>query len=335
MHTYRATRPIGGATVTRQCRAFTLAELLVVIAIIGILVGLLLPAVQAARESARRAQCSNNLKQIGLALHGYHLTHRKFPPGNVSETCASHVNGWNWRHGTNWAISILPWVELERLYDQYDFRVWNTDPANAFVREQFAPVYACPTDPGAGMQALAHPDCGIPIGLVYRKGSYRAMGGRSDLPYSSVPDRYMWADTDWSTLPSYWRGVMYSVCENKGFESLDTIKDGASNTLAVGEKHAATDVPNIDTYWACSGIHSSSQAEPFSSSLIAGESFLQCYAGVPQSRICYAGWGSYHPGTINWVFCDGSVRVLSKSISMPLFCDMATVAGAEVASPPP
>ena len=99
----------------RHQRGFTLIELLVVIAIIAILIGLLVPAVQKVREAAARAQCQNNLKQIGLALHNYHDTNRQFPPGGITNGDCCSTEG-----GPNWAILILPYIEQANLFKLYD-----------------------------------------------------------------------------------------------------------------------------------------------------------------------------------------------------------------------
>src|SRR5512135_122792 len=101
-----------------QSRGFTLIELLVVIAVIGILVALLLPAVQAAREAARRMQCSNNLKQIGLALHNYHDANKKFPFGSRGGSSWAQTGI---KDGTNWRVSILPYLEQTALYSKLNF----------------------------------------------------------------------------------------------------------------------------------------------------------------------------------------------------------------------
>jgi prepilin-type N-terminal cleavage/methylation domain-containing protein len=119
----------------RAGRGFTLVELLVVITIIGVLIALLLPAVQAAREAARRMQCSNNLKQIGLALHGYHTALESFPPGCLSYEVMDHC----------WTTMILPYLELQSLHDRYHFdRKWS-DPVNAAVVSTDLPVFMCPS----------------------------------------------------------------------------------------------------------------------------------------------------------------------------------------------
>ena len=132
---------------------FTLVELLVVIAIIGVLVALLLPAVQAARESARRTQCSNNVKQIGLALHNFHDTHNALPPGAIDET-APATNAvrikfnatFPTEHG--WAVFLLPYIEQKNLYDQYTFQSdWRATGPNQLVRESYLSTFICPSSP--------------------------------------------------------------------------------------------------------------------------------------------------------------------------------------------
>ena len=134
-------------------RGFTLVELLVVIAIIGILIALLLPAVQAAREAARRMQCSNKLRQIGLAMHNYHDTHRVFPPGAIAFVDSCPPSGYRAQdQGPPWSVLILPYIERMSLYQDFDFsgtfsaRLSDNGSNQAL---QFTPMatFQCPSDP--------------------------------------------------------------------------------------------------------------------------------------------------------------------------------------------
>lgn len=144
---------------------FTLVELLVVIAIIGILVALLLPAIQAAREAARRTQCANNLKQIGIALHNYHDTYRVFPsektmsnrPSDGLLRCEDPGPSWDVEPG-NWEIFLLPFIEQSAAYDQLDWgRPYNQAPNTAVFQGDY-PGYLCPSNPKH--QKGIHGSCG-------------------------------------------------------------------------------------------------------------------------------------------------------------------------------
>ena len=130
-------------------RGFTLNELLVVIAIIAILVALLLPAVQSAREAARRSQCKNGLKQTGLALHSYHETHSSFPPGFISRNvqASDPVTPTNIAPGFSWGTMILPNLDQEPLYSSLDFERDADDPTNLSFGQTSLPVFRCPSDP--------------------------------------------------------------------------------------------------------------------------------------------------------------------------------------------
>ncbi|HZZ26399.1 MAG TPA: DUF1559 domain-containing protein [Pirellulales bacterium] len=162
---------------------FTLVELLVVIAIIGILIALLLPAVQAAREAARRTQCTDNLKNMGLACLNYATAKRTLPPGKVygtttaTGTCGSSTNAdsfHNWY--TNWALEILPFMEETGLYQRYRFDLPNLDGANDSVRKTMINVQSCPSDPNP--PAFATGQVADENGHTIMTSSYKGVAGR-------------------------------------------------------------------------------------------------------------------------------------------------------------
>lgn len=188
-------------------RGLTLLELLVVIAIIGGLVALLLPAVQGARESARRVQCQNNLKQIGLALHGRHLAEGAFPRG-----------GWAaWQAERSWGAALLPWLEEQPLLDAMDLEAPYTDPANLRAGETQVAMYLCPSAFGAG-ELVRSLDLPYSSPHRYARTSYGAVQGERGLRAPNATNN-----------PE--RGAMIYAQEI----SLRDITDGAAHTLLVGE----------------------------------------------------------------------------------------------------
>jgi prepilin-type N-terminal cleavage/methylation domain-containing protein/prepilin-type processing-associated H-X9-DG protein len=308
---------------------FTLIELLVVIAIIAVLIGLLLPAVQKVREAANRMSCSNNLKQIGLALHNYHDTNARFPAGGYTPgACCST------RSGSNWAIDLLPYVEQDALFKQYlQWPVANEDSRNAFVRTQFVKTYSCPSDVDTNRTDL--PASGPGSGLQYARGSYRAVSGKTANVGRTFWDTYE-PTTGWDPLNPAWRGLLHSVgghaVQGKSGETMASITDGTSNTIVVGE-YTNIDVPRRRTFWAYT-YTSYNQSSITEQSRILGNSYTRCaqLPGPGADNPCKRSFGSNHAGGLNFVFGDGSVRFVSYNVDIFILAGMATISNGEVAT---
>ncbi len=320
---------------SRRIRAFTLVELLVVIAIIGILIALLLPAVQAAREAARRSQCSNNLKQIGLALHNYHDTNKSFPPGgyNCANWPSSNCGNYSYSgpHLTTWTIAILPFMELSTLYDQYDQDLPNEHATNQVVNQSFVATYMCPSD--LGQNKLYQPESG-PRPYAYGPGSYRAVSGLVD------PTQSFWDEAN--TNPSNTRGLLHTVGHtnrsNWDISRFAYVKDGTSNTIAVAEWHTKTRFTRR-TFWsyAYTSYNQSSICPACGPFLVGLPDYDECAAkrnavgGLPQgTNACKRAFASLHPGGLNGLLVDGSVDFISATIDLNTLGAMATISGGEV-----
>ncbi len=311
-------------------RAFTLVELLVVIAIIGILVALLLPAVQAAREAARRMQCSNNLKQIALSCHNYHDTYKVFPPGGVTpgNCCGTPSAG-------TWALFILPFLEQQPLHDQYDFNLWNdanpgrsgaTGGVNAAVCMTKIPSYICPSD--INTQTATRPESGPGNGMDYAPGSYRAVSG------ASTGDCWLDANQSNSFCTSN-RGVLHHVggrhLNRSGSgtfssESFSSIIDGTSNTLLIGEAHTLTN-NRRRSFWAYTYTSYNQSSISVGQPRVLLGDYTRCVSigGRGGSNACKRGWGSFHPGALQFALADGSVRGIPETVDIGIGRDSTSV----------
>jgi len=308
----------------KASRGFTLIELLVVIAIIAVLVALLLPAVQQAREAARRVQCKNNLKQIVLALHNYHDTHNVLPPGGISRNPLSSGSGWCTGNATHnkasWTVMILPFLEETTLYNSFDmnmqFRSYQTTAVGAATggaASNDAPwalrnaKFECPTNPGSreGVNGINY------LGV---------QGGGPDPGCSALGDFYT-------------NGSLY-VNSNTRFSS---VQDGLTNVLLIGEsKYAITSQGSLNASrfgWASSvRLDTGTQAHPIV--LAAARNQINSVVNTGDSR---AGWpstqdgryvssslfGAYHTGGAHFAIADGSVHFLSQNIDLATYQSLA------------
>jgi len=285
--------------------AFTLVELLVVIAIIGVLVALMLPAVQAARESARRMSCSNNLKQISLAVHNYHDSLGKLPPGEADGTFA----------GSSAFAAILPYLEQNNTYQMYDFTQGNSAAVNLTAVSQRIKAFVCPTCVFVRRVPIDGCDANNRA-----PGTYAFSSG-SDDPYG----------TDAAGNPN--NGAIVNGKSQP--TALRDIMDGTSNTLLGGEAHwsfkdyAFTSGPCSGqvrggfSYW--------SSPYPLATLFTTKGPFNpQEMAGV-STRL--SNFRSNHPGGVNMSLCDGSVRMYLTSVDSVLLNAVATRNGGEVQVP--
>jgi prepilin-type N-terminal cleavage/methylation domain-containing protein/prepilin-type processing-associated H-X9-DG protein len=295
--------------------AFTLVELLVVIAIIGILISLLLPAVQAAREAARRTQCSNNLKQIGLAVQGYHDTYRQLPPA-FSEKALTRESAF---------AHILPYIEQGSAYEQWGREptddtlfLMNTNPAITGVVSQRVTSFVCPSCNFA--RAVPAPGC----------DSDRAPGTYAFSTGSDDP----WA----STTPHNGAIVYYKPANPTAGTSAEgdrvdfaAVLDGTTNTLLAGESHwGFTDY--LFTFGPCAGSVRGgfsywSSPYPLATAFTTRGPFNPQTMAGDSTRL--ANFRSSHPGGVNMVLCDGSVRFFQQTISSAILNAMATRKGGE------
>ena len=314
--------------VPRQ-RGFTLIELLVVIAIIAVLLSLILPAVQDSREAARRVQCKNNMKQIGLAFHSYHATHSVFP---YASTC-SFPQATRFTHVKHtWTEFVLPFLDQSPIYQKIDYSVSVDVGVNRELFEQrIFPYYACPSNPYAGTfrtrdgvyfsewRTNDNPDGGGPVqGLAY------PLCAGSIFPDFVPPDctagtkSYCVSEDPDTAQPSWWQpqnsknpGMFNRGITSTSFASLT---DGASNTFLAGERNAEE---------CCLGAVFSWNAPVF----FTGQQLnspTRTAVSTDYSRNC--GSSSHHPGGGNFLFADGSVKFLASSIDFRLYCSLGDVA---------
>jgi prepilin-type N-terminal cleavage/methylation domain-containing protein len=309
-------------------RGFTLVELLVVIAIIGVLVALLLPAVQAAREAARRSTCTNHLKQLSLATHSYLDTFKVLPTGgvNVNKNTAtwdtptagyqgSPPNG----HGPNWIVLVTPYMEQQEIYDNYFPRNRGTDPLDscnepdAYAR-RWLPALNCPSNVGYTGDNISVPNI-----EALARGNYAACFGAGNLSDSF---------NDLDLMGAY--GVNTRV-------RLSDITDGSSNTVALSEVKSSIARTDSRGIWALYAMGSSAFSTGRGPNSPSGDLVPRCTdlkvapcAGNADDGTQIAAARSHHPAGIMVGLADASVRFISHNISATTWTALGTRGGGEV-----
>ncbi len=323
-------------TKSNSRRAFTLVELLVVIAIIGILVALLLPAVQAAREAARRMSCSNNVKQISLAMHNYHDVHKTFPLGsfNLREAWPSN--------GTNWRALILPFIEQQPVFDNLSFTMnshfmsggaagANALLGNEVLRGLVVDVYACPSSKWKPL-SNGHQNPGVVQNINYAgiQGAARPVPGND--PNLGTRD----CGHGWSCN----NGMLAA---NECFDFADC-SDGTSNTMIVGEQSGTVQPPGANSYYEGNrsanyygGWYGTRHPRPIGHPSGCGDLWqagTTCVRFAPNAQIVQTGatdtmyrnntvLNSGHPTGIEVGMTDGSVQFIPDTIDFITFKQLA------------
>lgn len=327
------------ARPARQTAGFTLVELLVVIAIIGILVALLLPAVQAAREAARRMSCSNNLKQMGLSLHNYHDTFKQFPPSALLPVGATY-DSWSMQ------ARLLPFLEKANLSDLIDWKYdYESQPAVTRTR---VPTFLCPSE----IRDRERPDGALthyPLNYCVNFGTWfvfnplQQSGGNGLVYPNSRTNFASVTDGTSSTL---------AFAEVKAWTPY--LRDGGnpsavgalipSTPAAVAALGGSFKTDSGHTEWVDGRVHQTgftgtfppNTLVPFTSGGVDYDVDFNSYReGKSTNRVTYAAVTSrsYHPGGVNAALVDGSVRLFAETIDLTVWRALATRDGGEVTQP--
>ncbi len=300
---------------------FTLVELLVVIAIIGVLMGLLLPAVQMAREAARRIQCTNNLKQMGLALHNYESAKRAFPAGFISQVTGSWSGGGNDgvpEAGPGWSVfaRLMPYMEMGNLHDTINFTLPIADPINQVARRTLIPGYLCPSDTWRDLVTVWPTSLGV---TDLAPLSYAGCVGGGD-PANAPRYTAMYEETPFNGI--FHRNVPVRVAE---------ITDGTSNTIGLGERASmftpngwAGVIPGARTVFSPWWAQRRGQAVGATSR--PAITMVSCHVrtGGPSAPTgSPGGFWSPHSGGCLFLLMDGSTHTVATDVDINIFRAMA------------
>jgi hypothetical protein len=322
-------------------------ELLVVIAIIGILIALLLPAVQAAREAARRSQCSNNLKQIGLGLQNYHDVNLVFPFSYMVDLS----NGMRGLNGQVWGVRILPYIEQAPLKAQYDDRFpamgmfgYPAAVKNEQLIQTVLGAYLCPSTPGTGASRIYNTDltsAGWPLGWTAAPSDYCAISGvRGDfanMAYANFPGGA--AGNREGVLQYNGSDLNNPALKDNTLSDINSVKDGTSNTLIVGERVGGGEIylkggkpaPGGQPWDSFRQTNGGGWGDIlngehwYSGSLVDGTPGPD---GGPCAINCTnrrsAGFFGFHPGGAQFAVTDGSARFVSETVDAFVFAGIST-----------
>ena len=306
-------------------RGFTLIELLVVIAIIAVLIALLLPAVQAARAAAQRIQCTNNMKQIGLAMHNYHDAIGTLPPGTVG--CCN---------GT-WQAFILPYIEQGALANSYNFATPRyVDPSNVTVTNAFVNALLCPSDSPSRPASTA---LGAFNGKISAHNYVVNFGGTDIDQRDTIDATSAFLGAPFSYIAHY-SNANHIDTPNKGVMTrFAAITDGLSNTMLASEVVVGkgSDLRGV-TWWTDATTYTA-YLPPNSSLFDRMYSASACNNGLEGNTPCtvvklldplLVGARSRHPGGVNTAMADGSVRYVKNSINLFTWRSLASTRGNEI-----
>jgi prepilin-type N-terminal cleavage/methylation domain-containing protein/prepilin-type processing-associated H-X9-DG protein len=307
--------PDGDLMLITTRRGFALIELLVVIAVIAVLIALLLPAVQSAREAARRIQCFNNLKQMGIGLHSYHQASNTFPVGYVSW---NNANMELTSPGWGWGALFLPQLEQSSLYSAVNFNLAIEHACNGTVRTTQFNVYVCPSDQYTGI-FTAKQDDGTPI-VDVATNSYAACFG-AGLEIADVPDQ-----GNGLFVRNFCRGVRDAT-------------DGSSYTIALGERGntltqtpwagAPTGPTDAGAYFLSPNAPSNNPGPTHGAEAVLAHAADE---GLNSPDTAPDDFWSPHPGGVNFLFGDGSVKNLKKGLDLSIYRALCTRNHGEVIS---
>lgn len=309
----------------RTNRGFTLVEVLVTIAIIGILVALLLPAVQSAREAARRVQCTNNLKQLGLGLLNYESTFRVFPPGEIhgGTWMPAYRDPYDYQHcdweGSigMWCNLIFPFVEQEPTYDMLDFTAMPqyASPDNVEVMETKFPMLLCPSDPYDGLTTRWRWPLDSRPGTKARIMHYYAVNGSDENTRNTHADQK--PGVSWYGHCNRHDGIFY----NDSATTTSDIRDGVSNTAMLCEVWGRK-YEGHSTFWGDPRGGESSRGMNLHTAVYF-DFTPNSYHGDPWHA------ASFHPGGVNVLLADGSVHFAADTIDFDTWTALATIRGGE------